>query len=181
MIKETALDPELAERLKALLALATPTAKWPSPTASRRRSAASTRPRTPHKPRTSCATSSTSARRRSAPLEVRRLAKTLRNWFDQILAWHEAKVSNGPTEGMNNLMKRVKSVAFGFTNFRELQDQGPALRRQAQLQSPRLDGGQMTSGMAHPAKYRKSQKYPLTWTFLERTTGFEPATLTLAI
>jgi transposase len=26
-------------------------------------------------------------------------------------------VSNGPTEGMNNLQKRVKRVAFGLTNF----------------------------------------------------------------
>ena len=55
---------------------------------------------------------------RSAPYEVRRFARTLKNWFDPILAWHEARVSNGPTEGMNNLIKRVKRVAFGFTNFR---------------------------------------------------------------
>jgi transposase len=55
--------------------------------------------------------------RRSAPREVRRLARTLRNWFDAIVAWHQARVSNGPTEGMNNLLKRVKRVAFGFTNF----------------------------------------------------------------
>jgi transposase len=55
--------------------------------------------------------------KRSAPFEVQRLAKTLSNWFDPILAWHEARVSNGPTEGMNNLLKRVKRVAFGFTNF----------------------------------------------------------------
>jgi hypothetical protein len=34
-----------------------------------------------------------------------RLARTLQNWFDQIVSWHEAKVSNGPTEGMNNLLK----------------------------------------------------------------------------
>jgi transposase len=53
----------------------------------------------------------------SAPFEVRGLARTLRNWFDPIVAWHQAKVSNGPTEGMNNLLKRVKRVAFGFTNF----------------------------------------------------------------
>jgi transposase len=55
--------------------------------------------------------------KKSAPLEVRRLARTLRNWFDGIVAWHQARVSNGPTEGMNNLLKRVKRVAFGFTNF----------------------------------------------------------------
>ena len=55
--------------------------------------------------------------KRSAPFEIRRLARTLSNWFDPIVAWHQARVSNGPTEGMNNLLKRVKRVAFGFTNF----------------------------------------------------------------
>ena len=55
--------------------------------------------------------------KKSAPPEVRRLARTLRNWFDGIVAWHQARVSNGPTVGMNNLIKRVKRVAFGFTNF----------------------------------------------------------------
>jgi len=29
-----------------------------------------------------------------------------------------AKVSNGPTEAANNLIKRVKRAAFGFTSFR---------------------------------------------------------------
>ncbi len=55
--------------------------------------------------------------KKSSPPEVRSLARTLRNWFDSIVAWHGARVSNGPTEGMNNLLKRVKRVAFGFTNF----------------------------------------------------------------
>ncbi|MHB8431275.1 MAG: transposase [Acidimicrobiales bacterium] len=32
-------------------------------------------------------------------------------------AWHAAQVSNGPTEA-NNLIKRVKRAAFGFTSFR---------------------------------------------------------------
>jgi transposase len=53
----------------------------------------------------------------SASPEVRTLGRTLSNWFDPIVAWHQARVSNGPTEGMNNLLKRVKRVAFGFTNF----------------------------------------------------------------
>ena len=55
--------------------------------------------------------------KRSSPRELRRLAHTLGNWFDKITAWHQARISNGPTEGMNNLLKRVKRVAFGFTNF----------------------------------------------------------------
>lgn len=35
-----------------------------------------------------------------------------------LLAWHRAQVSNGPTEAVNNLVKRVKRVAFGITNLR---------------------------------------------------------------
>ncbi len=31
--------------------------------------------------------------------------------------WHTARVSNAATEAANNLIKRVKRVAFGFTNF----------------------------------------------------------------
>jgi len=32
-------------------------------------------------------------------------------------AGHTARVSNGPTEAINNLIKRVKRVAFGMRNF----------------------------------------------------------------
>ena len=53
----------------------------------------------------------------SMPVEVRRLGRTIRKWRDQILAWHASHVSNGPTEAVNNLAKRIKRVAFGLTNF----------------------------------------------------------------
>ena len=52
------------------------------------------------------------------PIEVRSLGRTLRRWKHQIAAWHRAQVSNGPTEAANNLIKRVKRAAFGFTSFR---------------------------------------------------------------
>lgn len=52
----------------------------------------------------------------SMPVEVRSLGRTLRRWRHQIVAWHRARVSNGPTEAVNNLVKRVKRVAFGITN-----------------------------------------------------------------
>lgn len=42
------------------------------------------------------------------PPEVNSLGRTLARWRDQILAWHEAKVSNGPTEGLNLCIKKVK-------------------------------------------------------------------------
>ena len=54
----------------------------------------------------------------SCPPEVRQLGRTITKWRAQIAAWHQAHVSNGPTEAANNLIKRVKRVAFGFTSFR---------------------------------------------------------------
>ena len=55
---------------------------------------------------------------RAMPLEVRRLGRTIKRWRDQIVAWHRSHVSNGPTEAVNNLIKRVKRVAFGMRRFR---------------------------------------------------------------
>ena len=52
------------------------------------------------------------------PPEVRSLGRTLRRWRSEITAWHACHFTNGPTEAMNNLIKRIKRVAFGFTNFR---------------------------------------------------------------
>ena len=54
---------------------------------------------------------------REMPIEVRRLGRTIARWHDQIVAWHRSHVSNGPTEAVNNLVKRVKRVAFGMRNF----------------------------------------------------------------
>jgi len=54
----------------------------------------------------------------SCPSEVRSPGRTIVRWKAQIAAWHQAHVTNGPTEAANNLIKRVKRVAFGFTNFR---------------------------------------------------------------
>ena len=54
----------------------------------------------------------------SCPLEVRSLGRTLLRWRDQIVAWHRGRVSNGPTEAANNLIKRIKRVGFGLTRFR---------------------------------------------------------------
>ena len=57
-------------------------------------------------------------RRPVMPAELRRLGVTLQKWFEKIWNYHLAKVSNGPTEALNNLIKRVKRVGFGFRNFR---------------------------------------------------------------
>jgi transposase len=54
----------------------------------------------------------------SWPPEVRSLGRTLKKWRKEIIAWHKLHITNGPTESMNNLAKRVKRVAFGFRSFR---------------------------------------------------------------
>ena len=37
--------------------------------------------------------------------------------FDKIANFHLARVTNGPTEALNNLIKRIKRIGFGFRNF----------------------------------------------------------------
>lgn len=51
------------------------------------------------------------------PVEVRSLGRTLSRWKAEIIAWHESHVTNATAEGINNLIKRVKRVAFGFRSF----------------------------------------------------------------
>jgi transposase len=53
----------------------------------------------------------------SCPPEIQQLGRTITRWRHQIAAWHRSRVSNGPTEAANNLIKRVKRVAFGFRRF----------------------------------------------------------------
>lgn len=55
--------------------------------------------------------------KRAMPPEVQRLGRTIRTWFDKICNYHLARMSNGPTEALNNLIKRIKRIAFGFRNF----------------------------------------------------------------
>jgi transposase len=50
--------------------------------------------------------------------ELSRLARTVRTWEAEILAFHSTGgCSNGPTEAMNLLVKKVKRVGHGFRNF----------------------------------------------------------------
>jgi transposase len=50
--------------------------------------------------------------------ELSRLARTVRTWEAEILAFHSTGgCSNGPTEAVNLLIKKVKRVGHGFRNF----------------------------------------------------------------
>ncbi len=49
--------------------------------------------------------------------EIRSLGDTLARWRTEILAHHHTGASNGPTEGLNLLVKEVKRCGRGFENF----------------------------------------------------------------
>ena len=51
------------------------------------------------------------------PAVLNKLARTLKAWYTKICNFHIARVSNGPTEALNNLIKRIKRIGYGFTNF----------------------------------------------------------------
>jgi len=49
--------------------------------------------------------------------EIRTLGETLANWKTEILAHHATGASNGPTEGLNLCVKKVKRCGHGFRSF----------------------------------------------------------------
>ena len=50
--------------------------------------------------------------------ELTRLARTIDSWRPELLAYFDtAGVSNGPTEAINLLIKKIKRVGHGFRNF----------------------------------------------------------------
>ncbi len=51
------------------------------------------------------------------PPEIQKLGRGIGAWFDKIASFHVARVSNGPTEALNDLIKRIKRIGFGFGNF----------------------------------------------------------------
>ena len=50
--------------------------------------------------------------------ELHRLARTIDAWREEFLAYFSTgRISNGPTEAMNLLIKKIKRVGHGFRNF----------------------------------------------------------------
>ena len=49
--------------------------------------------------------------------EIRSLGRTLAAWRSEILEHHRSGASNGPTEGLNLCVKRVKRCGHGFRRF----------------------------------------------------------------
>jgi transposase len=49
--------------------------------------------------------------------ELQSLARTLTRWREEILNHHRTGASNGPTEALNLLIKKVKRAGHGFRSF----------------------------------------------------------------
>jgi transposase len=53
----------------------------------------------------------------AATPELARLAKTIRSWEPEVLAYHTTGLSNGTTEAVNLLIEKVRRIGHGFRNF----------------------------------------------------------------
>ena len=112
------LDEKAAQRLASLLALGDPNAEVAIAYRVKERLRDFYRARSPSRPaRCSPSSSNTATKPRHATGGTKSSARTLRQWFDKICNYHLAKMSNGPTEALNNLIKRIKRIGFGFRNF----------------------------------------------------------------
>ena len=50
--------------------------------------------------------------------EVASLGREIARWRKEVLAYHEARYSNGPTEAINLLVEKARRVGHGFRNFK---------------------------------------------------------------
>jgi transposase len=114
---EEKLDASAAERLQSLLQLGDPNAEVAIAYRVKERVRDFYRTTDPAEARTLLADLQRHCGKRAMPPEVQKLGRTIRSWFDKICNYHLAKVSNGPTEALNNLVKRIKRIGFGFRNF----------------------------------------------------------------
>ena len=114
---EEKLDAKATERLWSLLALGDPGAEVAIAYRIKERLRDFYRTKDPEVANAMLRELEQHCRRPAMPPEIQKLGRTLRDWFDKIANFHLARVSNGPTEALNNLIKRIKRIGFGFRNF----------------------------------------------------------------
>jgi transposase len=75
-------------------------------------------PRTRPAARRTMATALVHRHRRTQIPERVRLARTIDAWREELLAYFDTDgVSNGPTQAMNGLIKKIKRIGHGYRNF----------------------------------------------------------------
>jgi len=117
LVGEERLDTKAAQRLASLLALGDPNAEVAIAYRVKERLREFYRCQNPDTARAMLEELIEHCRRHTMPPELHTLGRTLHQWLDKICNYHLAKVSNGPTEALNNLIKRIKRIGFGFRNF----------------------------------------------------------------
>ena len=117
LIGEEKLDAAGTERLASLLALGDPNAEVAIAYRIKERLRDFYRTSDPDEAREILKELEEHCRRPTMPPEIQKLGRTIRTWFDKIANFHLARVTNGPTESLNNLIKRIKRIGFGFRNF----------------------------------------------------------------
>ncbi|WP_084471779.1 ISL3 family transposase [Haloglycomyces albus] len=117
LVGEERLTDTAAQRLSSLLALGDPHAEVAIAYRVKERIRDFYREANPDTARVMMTDLVAHCRHHAMPPELQRLGRTLQRWRDKICNYHHARVSNGPTEALNNLIKRIKRIGFGFTNF----------------------------------------------------------------
>jgi transposase len=117
LMGEEKLSEEQATRLNSLLALGDPHAEVALAYRVKERLRDFYRCGDPEEARAMLEDLQTHCLKRAMPPEIRKLGRTLKEWFDKICNYHLARITNAPTEALNNLIKRIKRVGFGFRNF----------------------------------------------------------------
>ena len=117
LMGEEKLSDEATERLSSLLELGDPGAEVAIAYRVKERLRDFYRTSDPDEAKTMLAELQSHCARLAMPPEIQRLGRTIKAWFDKITNFHLARVSNGPTEALNNLIKRIKRIGFGFRNF----------------------------------------------------------------
>ena len=117
LMGEEKLDATASERLVSLLALGDPHAEVAIAYRIKERLRDFYRARSPQEARMMLEELKDHCLKKAMPPEIQKLGRTISFWFDKLCNYHLARVSNGPTEAMNNLIKRVKRIGFGFRNF----------------------------------------------------------------
>jgi transposase len=117
LVGEEKLSGEATERLASLLELGDPSAEVAIAHRVKERLRDFYRCRAPVEAEAMLLELQTHCTKKAMPPEIRRLGRTIKNWFEKITNYHLARVSNGPTEALNNLIKRIKRIGFGFRNF----------------------------------------------------------------
>ena len=117
LMGEEKLDAEATDRLASLLQLGDPNAEVAVAYRIKERLRDFYRTSNPDEARRILEELKDHCLKRAMPPEIRKLGRTLKTWFDKICNYHLAKVTNGPTESLNNLIKRIKRIGFGFRNF----------------------------------------------------------------